>query len=66
MDFEIEVINSAKHPPMIWMRYVDCTFMVLKTSDRERCLQHIYSTDPCIQLTVEDARADGSMPFLDT
>ena len=26
---------------------------------------HINSTDPCILFTVEDTRADGSIPFLD-
>ena len=28
-DFEIKAINTADHPPRIWKRYVDGTFVVI-------------------------------------
>ena len=34
--------------------------------DRDRFLVNINSIDPCIQFTVEETRADGSMLLLDT
>ena len=33
---------------------------------KEECFHHINSLDPHIQFTAEDAKPDGSIPFLDT
>ena len=65
-DFEIKDINTAEHPPRIWKRYVDNTFVVTETEKKEGFLQHINSVDPHIYFTTEDAKEDGSIPFLDT
>ena len=65
-DFEIKAIKTAKHPPRIWKRYVDDTFVVIESAKKEKFLEHINKMDPHIQFTTEDAKADGSIPFLET
>ena len=65
-DFETKAINTAEYPPRIWKRYVDDTCVVIDAAKKEGFLEHINSIDPHIQFTTEDAKADGSFPFLDT
>ena len=65
-DLETRAINRAENPSRIWRKYVDDTFLIQKTSDKERFLEHINSTYPYTQITVEERRTDCSMPFLDT
>ena len=65
-DFETKAISSAVHPPSIWKRFVDDTFIVIKSSRKEEFLDHINNLDPNIQFSTEDAKTDGSLPFLDT
>ena len=47
------------------MRFVNDTFTIIKSSEKERFLEHLNSIDPNIQFTSEECREDGSMPFLD-
>ena len=42
------------------------TYSWYRKQDRDRFLEHINSIDPCIQFKVEETRANGSVPFLDT
>ena len=49
-----------------WKRYVDDTFVVIDAAKKESFLEHINSIDPHIQFTTEDAKTDGSIPFLYT
>ena len=65
-DFETKAISSAVHPPSIWERFVDDTFVVIESSRKEEFLDHINNLDPHIQFTTENAKPDGSLPFLDT
>ena len=65
-DFETKAISSAVHPPSIWKRFVDDTLVVIESSRKEEFLDHINNLDPNIQFTTEDAKTDGSLPFLDT
>ena len=65
-DFETKAIKTAEHPPRIWKRYVDDTFVVIDAAKKDGSLEHINSVDPHIQFTTEDARTDESIPFLDT
>ena len=65
-DFETKAISSAAYPPSTWKRFVDDTFVVIESSRKEEFLDHINNLDPNIQFTTEDAKADGSLPFLDT
>ena len=47
-------------------RYVADTFVIQHHSHKEEFLHHINTVDPSIQFTVEEAKDDGSIPFLDT
>ena len=64
--FENKAIETALHPPRIWKRYVDDTFVLQDQAHKDEFLQHINTVDPSIQFTVEEAKEDGSIPFLDT
>ena len=64
--FENKAIATALHPPRIWKRYVDDTFVLQHQAHKEEFLQHIDTVDPSIQFTIEEAKEDGSIPVLDT
>ena len=64
--FEKKAIETALHPPRIWKRYVDDTFVLQDHAHKEEFLQHLNSVDLSIKFTVEEAKEDGSIPFLDT
>ena len=64
--FENKALETAVHLPRIWKRYVDDTFVLQDQAHKEEFLQHINTVDPSIKFTVEDAKEDGSIPFLDT
>ena len=40
--------------------------VIIDSSKKEKFLEHINNTDPHFQFTTEDAKAGGSVPFLDT
>ena len=63
--FEVEAIRSAPHPPYLWKRFVDDTFTIIGSSQKNEFLEHINSIDKYIQFTAEDLRSDGAMPILD-
>ena len=65
-DFETKAINAAEYLPKVWKRYVDDTFVVIEPMKKDRLLKHINSMDPHIHIRMEETRADGSIPFLDT
>ena len=52
-EYETRAISTAENHCTIWRGNVNDTFVVQKTSDRERFLKHINSIDPYIQFTVE-------------
>ena len=64
-DLETKAIQSAQNPPSFWRRFVDDTLTIMKSSQIDNFLQHLNSLDQNIQFTKEEARSDGSMPFLD-
>ena len=64
--FDIRAISTALHPPKIWRRYVDDTCVIQNQAHKDEFLNHINSVDNAIQFTVEEAKEDGSIPFLDT
>ena len=63
--FEVESIRSAPYPPYLWRRFVDDTFTILQSSQKDGLLEYLNSIDQHIQFTAEDQRTDGAMPFLD-
>ena len=64
--FEEEVLATAPHPPSLWRRYVDDTFVIQEEEHSNEFFQHINSLEEKIKFTAESTRADGFMPFLDT
>ena len=64
--FETRAISTALHPPKFWRRYVDDTCVIQDQLHKDEFLNHINSVDNAIQSTVEEAKEDGSIPFLDT
>ena len=63
--FEVEALRSAPHPPDLWKIFVDDTFTILQSSQRDGFLEYLNSIDQLIQFIAEDQREDGAMPFLD-
>ena len=65
-EFETKAFNITANPLRWWRRYIDDTFVIEKTTQRDLSLHHTNSIDPHIQFTREDPNTDGSMPFMDT
>ena len=64
-EFEVQALSSFPHPPSLWLRFVDNTFVINKAEHSQELLQHINNQDPHIQFTVEPTQQD-SLPFLHT
>ena len=64
--FEEKAISTSTSPPSLWRRFVDDTFVIIKKAQKASFISHINSIDENIKFTMEDSRADGSIPFLDT
>ena len=64
-EFEKQAISTSTTPPILWKRYVDDTFTIIKKNSKDSFLEHLNSINPKIQFTCEETREDGSMPFLD-
>ena len=54
------------HPPSLWKRFVDDTFVILEAQHKDGFFHHINSLDENIKFTAGTTKADGSIPFLDT
>nr|VZI48829.1 unnamed protein product [Spirometra erinaceieuropaei] len=59
---EQDVVHTFE--PKMWLRYVDDTFVIIKTREVERLHQSLNSVFPAIQFTREEATGD-TLPFLD-
>ena len=64
-EFEKQAISTSTTPPVLWERFVDDTFTIIKKNNKDSFLEHLNSINPKIQFTCEETREDGSMPFLD-
>ena len=64
-EFEVKALSSIPHPPSLWLRFVDDTFVINRAEHSQDLLHHINNQDPHIQFTVEPTQ-QGSLPFLDT
>ena len=64
-DFEARAIQSSPNPPLLWRRFVDDTFVVMKKCHREEFLQHLNSVDQNIQLIQKNQDQKEPLPFLD-
>ena len=65
-NFEKEALEKAPHPPSLWTRFVDDTFVILESQHKDAFFHHINSLDKNIKFTAETTKTDGSIPFLDT
>ena len=64
-DLEVPAMKTSPSPPVLWKRYVDDTFTIIKKVNRSSFLDHLNSIHPNITFSSEETRSDGSMPFLD-
>ena len=64
-EFETRAIQSSSNPPLLWTRFVDDAFVIMKKCHREEFLQHLNSVDKNIQFTAEEPGPEGALPFLD-
>ena len=62
--FEELALTSSPVTPVLWKRYVDDTFCVMKRDEVDVFFQHLNSIRPSIQFTVE-LEDRGTLPFLD-
>ena len=64
--FGRKALVSAIHPPRVWYRFVDDTWVIKKQAYKQAFLDHINSINPAIKFTVEGTQGNGAIPFLDT
>ena len=64
--FRDKALRTAQNLPKLWKKFLDETFVVQYTEDKEKFLQYINNIDSAIKFTVEHTRADGSVMYLDT
>ena len=65
-EFEVKALSSCPHPPTLWLRFVDDTFVIPKAEQSKPLLQHINKQHPHIQFAVGEPSQQGTLPFLDT
>ena len=44
--FEVQALSSCPHPPSLWLRFVDDTFVINKAEHSQKLLQHIKQPRP--------------------
>ena len=53
--FELEAITSAPHLPYLWKRFVDDTFTIIESSQKNEFLEHINSINTySLQLKIKE------------
>jgi len=62
-DIETRALETFTHPPRLWKRYVDDTFVIMKRSKLSEFLTHLNTIESSIQFTMEKEK--GCLPFLD-
>ena len=61
-EFKVKALSTCPHPPSLWLRFVDDTFVINKVEHSQALLQHINNQDPHIQFIVEPTQ-QSSLPF---
>ena len=65
MKLEQTAINTFIHPPTIWKRYVDDTFVKIKKVHKDAFLDHLNAQHSRIEFTSEEIE-DNKIAFLDS
>ena len=63
-DIENKAMSEFHHPPKVWKRYVDDTFVVIKREYLQQFFNFLNSTEPTVQFTKE-TESNGVLAFLD-
>ena len=63
-DIENKAMSEFHHPPKVWKRYVDDTFVVIKREYLQQFFNFLNSIEPTVQFTKE-TESDGVLAFLD-
>ena len=63
-NFETRALQSSPNPLLLWKRFVDDTFVIIKKCHREEFQTHLNSVDKNIQFTSEEPGSEGGLPFL--
>ena len=61
---EIKAINSFFSPPKLWTRFVDDTFVIIKSDMVPNFFAHVNIIEASIKFTIEYEKED-TLPFLD-
>ncbi|MES9973314.1 MAG: reverse transcriptase domain-containing protein, partial [Candidatus Thiodiazotropha sp.] len=62
---ESQILNQFPHPPKIWWRYVDDTFVIMKRDQIDTFLEFLNTVDANIKFTMDVETENGTLPFLD-
>ena len=62
-DIENKTMSEFQHPPKVWKRYVDDTFVVIKREYLQQFFNLLNSIEPTVQFTKE-TESDGVLAFL--
>ena len=62
--FEQLALTTTSHPPSLWLRYVDDTYVRIHEYDIKGFTRHINSIDDNIKFTIEP-ETNSKLPFLD-
>ena len=65
-EFEAKALQSALHPPSLWLRFVDDTLVIKKGRTQPTTTATHQLPRPQHTAPVEEPGTDGSIPFLDT
>ena len=64
-NFETRALQPSPNSPLLWKRFVDDTFVIIKKYHREEFQTHLNSVDKNIQFTSEEPGPEGALSFLD-
>ena len=64
-DVETRAIETFAHPPKLWLRYVDDTYVIIEKKFLNIFFDHINNLEPSTKFTMETEN-DNQLPFLDT
>ena len=61
---ETKALQTFQNPPIMWKRYVDDTFVIVKKNNLKTFHEHLNNIEANIKFTLE-IESNNSLPFLD-